>query len=96
MAEIEERVTRLETTMERIFDRLDRIDGTLVRMDSRMDRLEVALATTNTELARLSGRLEAMPGRWTMLVVMLPIATGLFVGLVGVVLALYRMTGGTP
>jgi predicted nuclease with TOPRIM domain len=95
MAETEDRVTRLETTMERIFDRLDRIDGTLARMDGRIDRIEATLATTNTELARLGGRIDGLPGRWTFLVVMLPIATGLFVGLVGVVLALYRMTGAT-
>ena len=91
MAEIEERVTRLETTLERIFDRLDRIDGTMTRIDGRIDQVEATLATTNTELARLGGRIEGLLGRWTFLAVMLPVSAGLFVGLVGVVLAFYRM-----
>ena len=85
MAEPEDRVTRIEAIFERIFDRLDRIDARLTTIEGQLD-------TIGQQLDHLNGRIEQLPGRWTLLAVLLPISTGMFIGLMGAAWALFHLT----
>jgi chromosome segregation ATPase len=82
MAELDERVVRLEATLERIFDRLDQITN-----DVRSLRADVA--RIDGRLENMAGRLDNLPGRWMLLAIMLPLALGLFLGLASAAFALY-------
>lgn len=84
MGETEDRVLRLETTLERIIDRLNDING-------GMNRVEGQLNTVSQDVARLTGRMDQLPGRWTFLAVLLPVSVGLFIGLIGVAVAIFRL-----
>jgi hypothetical protein len=85
LAEPEDRVTRIEAIFERIFDRLDRIDARLTTIEGQLD-------TIGQQLDHLNGRIEQLPGRWTLLAVLLPISTGMFIGLMGAAWALFHLT----
>ena len=92
MAELEDRVTRVEAVFDRVLDRLDRIDARLAAMEARFDRIDARLAIIEADLAHLNGRIEQLPGHWTLLAVLLPISTGMFIGLTGAAWALFHLS----
>jgi hypothetical protein len=90
MAEPDEQVARLETTIERIFDRLDRIDAQLTGLGTELQAVK-------TDVAYLRGWAETQPGCWTLLLlVLLPTSTVLFFGLASAAWALLRGSGALP
>jgi hypothetical protein len=72
-------------SLERIFDRLDRIDA-------RLTGIETELHVVKTDVAYLRGRVEQLPGYGALLIILIPVAFGLFIGLSGAVWALVRLT----
>jgi predicted nuclease with TOPRIM domain len=92
LAELEDRVTRVEAAFDRVLDRLDRIDARLAAMEARFDRIDARLAIIEADLAHLNGRVDQLPGHWTLLAVLLPISTGMFISLMGAAWALFHLT----
>jgi hypothetical protein len=65
-------------------ERVMRIEAIIEQIFDRLDRIDARLTA-------IEGRLDQMPGRWPLLAVLLPISTGMFIGLTGAAWALFHL-----